>query len=85
MPVAARRVNTERPRSERAPRPGRGLVIAGGVTLGVGVALTAVAGFMGRRMADTRREVLALHDMLDGYPTADQAPEDDALTRDTTR
>lgn len=80
MPVSARRVNTERPPS--APRPGRGLVLAGGVTLGVGVALTAAAGFMGRRMVDTRREVLTLHDMLDGYATEDQAAAGDALTRE---
>lgn len=80
MPVSARRVNTER--LATAPRPGRGLVLAGGVTLGVGVALTAAAGFMGRRTADTRREVLTLHDMLDGYATEDQAAAGDALTRD---
>ncbi len=80
MSVWARRGNTERPTS--APRPGRGLMLAGGVTLGVGVALTAAAGLMGRRMADTRREVLTLHDMLDGYATEDQAAAGDALTRD---
>lgn len=80
MPVSARRVNTERPAT--SPRPGRGLVLAGGVTLGIGVALTAAAGFMGRRMADTRREVLTLHDILDGYATEDQAAAGDALTRD---
>ena len=80
MPVSARHVNTERPAS--APRPGRGLVIAGGVTLGVGVALTAAAGFMGRRMVDTRQQILALSNSVDGYATADQDARDDALRGD---
>ena len=80
MPVAARHVKTERPAS--APRPGRGLVIAGGVTLGVGVALTAAAGFMGRRMVDTRREIVALGNSVDGYATTDQNTQDDALRGD---
>ncbi len=80
MPVAARRMNTERPPS--APRPGRGLVIAGGVTLGVGVALTAVAGSVGRRMLDTRKEIIALGDSVDGFATTDQSIRDDALRGD---
>jgi|JI6StandDraft_1071083.scaffolds.fasta_scaffold02799_2 hypothetical protein len=80
MPVPARRVNTERPAS--APRPGRGLVLAGGVTLGVGVALTTAAGFMGRRMVDTRREIVALGNRVDGYATTDQNTRDDALRGD---
>lgn len=80
MPVAARHVTTERRPS--APRPGRGLVIAGGATLGVGVALTAAAGYMGSRLSQKRQEVFTLHDMLDGYPTADQAATGKALTRE---
>jgi hypothetical protein len=80
MPVSARHVNTERPAS--APRPGRGLVIAGGVTLGVGVALTAAAGFMGRRTVDTRQQIIALNNSVDGYATADQDARDDALRGD---
>jgi hypothetical protein len=80
MPVSARHVNTERPAS--APRPGRGLVIAGGVTLGVGVALTAAAGFMGRRMVDTRQQIIALSNSVDGYATTDQDARDDALRGD---
>jgi hypothetical protein len=80
MPVSARRVKTERPAS--APRPGRGLVIAGGVTLGVGVALTTAAGFMGRRMVDTRHEIVALGHSVDGYATTDQNTQDDALRGD---
>ena len=80
MPVSTRHVNTKRPAS--APRPGRGLVIAGGVTLGVGVALTTAAGFMGRRMVDTRREIVALGHNVDGYATTDQNTQDDALRGD---
>ena len=80
MPVVARHVSTKRPAN--APRPGRGLVIAGGVTLGVGVALTAVAGSMGRRMVDTRREIVALGNSVDGYATTDQNTQDDALRDD---
>ena len=73
-------MNTERPPS--APRPGRGLVIAGGATLGLGVALTAVAGSVGRRMLDTRKEILALGDSVDGFATTDQSIRDDALRDD---
>jgi hypothetical protein len=79
LPVAARRVDMPR---ASAPRPGRGLVIAGGVTLGVGVALTAATGYMGSRLSQKRQEVFALDDMLDGYPTADQAAMGKALTRE---
>ncbi|MBK6845943.1 MAG: hypothetical protein IPG88_27360 [Gemmatimonadetes bacterium] len=80
MPVAARHLQTERPAS--SPRPGRRLVIAGGVTLGVGVALTTAAGLMSRRMVDTRREIVALGNGVDGYATTDQNTQDDALRGD---
>lgn len=79
LPVAARRVDLP---PAPPPRPGRGLVIAGGVTLGVGVALTAATGYMGSRLSQKRQEVFALDDMLDGYPTADQAAMGKALTRE---
>ncbi len=77
LPVEARRVDVP-----RAPRPGRGLVIAGGVTLGVGAALAAGAGLAGRRMSDTRREIIALSERVDGYATADQAARDAGLRSD---
>ncbi len=80
MPVPSGRMPSERPAN--APRPGRGLVLAGGVTLGVGVALTTAAGFMGRRMVDTRQQIIALSNSVDGYATADQAARDDALRGD---
>lgn len=75
LPVPARSLSTEH-------RPGRGLVIAGGVTLGVGVALTAAAGFMGRRMVHTRQQIIALGDSVDGFATTDQDARDDALRAD---
>ena len=65
-----------------AARPGRGLVIAGGVTLGVGVALTAAAGYMRRGMTETRQEYFALHDMVSGFATPDQDAKGGALFRD---
>jgi hypothetical protein len=80
MPIPARR---EPPRHDTgAARPGRGLVIAGGVTLGVGVALTAAAGLMARRMPETRQEYFALHDMVGGFATAEQEVAAGALLRD---
>jgi hypothetical protein len=55
------------------PRPGRGLVIAGGVTLGAGVVLTAAAGYLGRRMSETRQQYFAIVDMVGGgFGTDDQ-------------
>lgn len=63
-------------------RPGRGLVIAGGVTLGAGVALVAAAGVLGYRMSETREDVLALDGMIDGFASAEEAAQGDALVRD---
>ena len=80
MPVPSGRMPTERPAT--TPRPGRGLVLAGGFTLGVGVALTATAGVMGRRMLDTRRQVFALDNTIDTYATPDQATTGNALLRE---
>ena len=77
LPVEARQVDIP-----RAPRPGQGLVIAGGVTLGVGAALAAGAGLAGRRMSDTSREIIALSERVDGYATADQAARDAGLRSD---
>ena len=54
------------------PRPGSGLVIAGSVTLGAGVVLTAVAGHMGRRMNETRQEYFTFVDSINGFGTPDQ-------------
>ena len=80
MPVPAARARAVHPAT--TPRPGRGLVIAGGVTLGVGVALTAAAASMGRRMLDTRQKLFTLDDMIDDYATTDQATTGNALLRE---
>jgi hypothetical protein len=80
MPIPTRRVPS-RP-SVDGRHPGRGLVIAGGVTLGVGVALTAVAGHVGRRMTETKQEYFALHDMVGGFATPEQDAAGGALLRD---
>jgi hypothetical protein len=65
-----------------SPRPGRGLVIAGGATLGVGLALAGVAGYMGGRTLDARRQADALGVAVDGYADDEQLAQDRQLTRD---
>ncbi len=77
MPVASGQVL-----SASSPAPGRGLMIAGGVTLGVGAALTAAAGVMGHRAIETRREADALHEMFGVFASPDGATQGDALVRD---
>lgn len=67
---------------DHAPRPGRRLVIAGGITLGVGVALTAAAGYMGRRMVATRQAYFDLHDSVEGVATTDQETMGDHLLQE---
>lgn len=61
--------------------PGRGLVIAGGALLGVGVALTASAGYVGGRALETRQEILALDRRIPDYGTMAQDAQDIALRR----
>lgn len=68
--------------ASRASRSGRGLVIAGGATLAVGVGLTTAAALTGRRMSATRQEIVALGERVDGYATTQQAAQDDALRGD---
>jgi len=80
-PLPERRIDPKHPASEL--RPGRGLVIAGGVTLGVGVALTAAAGSAGRRTTEKWQEIRALNnEQVDGFATAEQAARDDVLRHD---
>jgi len=73
MPVPSRRAS---------PRSGRGLVIAGGTTLGVGLALAGVAGYLGGRTLDARRQAAALAGMVDAYADDEQLAQDQQLTRD---
>ncbi len=81
MPVATHRAPAARRSS--FPRPGRGLVIASGVTLGVGVALGVSAGIIDGRMTDTRRALYSLHASVgDGFGTDAQNATDDSLRAD---
>lgn len=83
MPVP-RATAAPRP-STREARPGRGLVIAGGVGLGAGLALSGVAGFLGGRLVETVDEARALKGQVDGYATNDQLAEDAALMQEYRR
>lgn len=80
MPIPVRR--TSPAARTREPRPGRGLVIAGGVTLGAGVALSTAAGFMGHDMLATRQAYFALHNATGGTATVDQKNRADTLFHD---
>jgi hypothetical protein len=64
------------------PRPGRGLVIAGGVLLGAGVALTGGAGHLGRRMYETRQEYFTFVDSISGFGTPEQDAKAGGLLAD---
>ena len=64
------------------PRPGRGLVIAGGVLLGAGVALTGGAGHLGRRMYETRQEYFTVVDSISGFGTPEQDAKAGGLLAD---
>ncbi len=93
LPVRARPMPPHTsPRSQPMPisgtvdiPPGRPLLLAGGVTLGVGLGLTAAAGFLGGRLAHTRRAAESLLDEVDGYATDSQLAMNDALVRDYRR
>jgi hypothetical protein len=82
LPITPR--SSDKPPTTRAttPPPGRNLVIAGGVALGVGLALTGAAGYTGAQLAETYREARALRREVDGVATDDQLAMDHALTRE---
>ena len=87
LPVVARTSPAPRrfpavPHQDRIPeaaRPGRRLVMAGGVTLGVGLGMTAVAGVMGGHLLGTWRDGRDLQDSLDGHGTTGQTTRDAEL------
>lgn len=87
LPVVARPTTAtpSRDQQHQRPRHGRGLMIGGGATLGVGLALSGVAGYLGGRLLATRRDSEALRDAIDKFATTDQATTDQALTRDYER
>jgi hypothetical protein len=64
------------------PRTGRGLLIAGGVTLGVGVAFTVAAAVLGHRMSETRRTYYALYDALPPLARPEEEARGEALLAD---
>lgn len=67
-------------------RPGRPLVIAGGVTLGAGLVLTGLAGYMGSRLIQTHRDALTLAGMVEGgLATEMQLAQDKTLGSDYRR
>ncbi len=76
---------TRPPADVQDAQPGRRLVIAGGVSLGVGLALTGVAGYLGGQLLGTWRDSRALHDAAGPLGTEDQAARDAALASDYQR
>ena len=60
-------------------------MIVGGVSLGVGLALTGVAGYLGGQLVGTWRDSQALHAAAGPLGTEDQAARDAALASDYQR
>ncbi len=85
MPVVATSRAPVMTRPAKAPPPGRGLMIAGGATLGVGLALSTVAGYMGGRLLGTWRDAQDLHEEAGRYGTAEQAARDAVLAHEYQR
>jgi hypothetical protein len=84
LPVS-RRPEPSSVNTSTTPRPGRDLVIGGGVTLGLGLVLVGVATYTGADLLATRREARLLQDMVDGHATDDQLAQDATLRHDYRR
>lgn len=67
------------------PRHGRPLVIAGSVTLGLGLSLAGVAGYAGGRALEAHRAGVELHNEVQGPPDEAARAEDAALEREYRR
>lgn len=80
LPIAPRRGAPATP-----THPGRGLLIGGGVTLSVGLALTGAAGYMGGRLLGTWRDSRTLNAEAGPLGTEDQAARDAELASDYQR
>ena len=76
---------TRRGAPQTPTHPGRGLLIGGGVTLSVGLALTGAAGYMGGRLLGTWRDSRNLHAEAGPLGTEDQAVRDAELASDYQR
>ncbi len=74
-----------RPQESRAGRSGRGLVIAGGTALGVGLGLGALAAWAGSRATLAYDEGTKLHESVDGPPDAVQRARDEELAAEYRR
>lgn len=68
--------------TEAQPRPGRRLVLAGGVGLGVGLALSGAAGYLGGLLVQTVDDARALKGQVKGYATDEQRAKDAALMQE---
>lgn len=66
-------------------RPGRPLLIAGGVTLGLGLSLVGLAGYAGHRARVAHREGVELHEEVQGPPDDEARATDVALEREYRR
>lgn len=81
LPVTRRSPPGPRP-SEVEPRPGRRLVIAGGVGLGVGLVLSGTAGYLGGHLVETVDDARVLKGQVKGYATDEQLAKDAALMQE---
>ena len=79
------RLDVPPPEPKRQAPPGRRLVIAGGVSLGVGLALTGAAGLMGGRMLNNWRDSQQLHDEAGLFGTDADVKRDVALAEEYDR
>ena len=66
-------------------RPGRGLAIAGGAGLGVGLVLTGVAGYLGGRMVDTVHAAREFNSQIDGFASDAEIARDAELKQEYRR
>lgn len=66
-------------------RPGRGLAIAGGVGVGVGLVLTGVAGYLGGRLADTVHTAREFNSQIDGFASDAEIARDAELKQEYRR
>ena len=69
----------------RPRRPGRGLAIAGGVTLGLSLGLAGAAGWAGLRARSAYDEGVRLHEGVDGSPDTATRARDEELKAEYQR
>lgn len=73
------------PTEPRQARPGRGLLIAGGITLGVGLGLGGAAVWAGNRARSAYDEGVRLHEGVEGSPDAATRARDEELKAEYQR